>query len=812
MSESRLQDIMDRMFEERMLTKEYSDDEKLRAAYALNMCMVSISQIIDYDDLNILEQEYEGILNNLNIEMMPKEEALLKIIKQILDTITFFRIQDGDKQIVDREYQQRMKNAIWSAVPNFGMIVAGGNAVTMAISLASQVGISYMNYRRVKSENNLNYDKQMWQLQRSAIEQFNGLRRELFDTAWRLADIYEFPDEYRLTERQIKQYNDILMDVDEIRKYERLTSIKDRFIAYPPFWYHYGSTANHIARNMDLPLSSDARKVYSDEALNCFEQFWSSNKYPLLREDLIASACALEEIDLLDIQEDKDKISGLLKEAIRFSGESNDILELCAMAYLRLGMLEEAGDILRVLVNEEYNKTVNAQLLSAIYVNMITKNKSEYEAKYELLATRVNPDYLFKIPKDYSEFAELEKEFKTRQEEILKEQYNDVIKQYIKRVGIRFAKIIPDIRENETREDSYYSFDGLPQRMLDFEVVFKNNNQRKTEYLDRLSNCDYIGQIFDILNQMFDDMTELNTIRDWQTLHGVVENVILSLKDEINGLNRKLEVRDVSIEDLYRLFELPTILLKEFAKVLIKQIDFSILGMNQMMQYAKAETDLYNFCASHDISWNEYSPPNDDHRIAKIDRKTFSIDILGDEGKRYQKRQERCKKVEEILRNEENVRKFETISEKSAFYLKGSDEFRQYMDKHRSKCNSNILQNTIAVFDDKSLHNTDCLFTTDEIIPIIRGSVKTAIPYVCLSSGETRSRLLQAVALMYPNDVSSRVKVFALTAIAPGLVTLARGGMAMYDSKAIESVITKAQDIIDKICEIIIKDMQEESS
>ena len=208
-----------------------------------------------------------------------------------------------------------------------------------------------------------------------------------------------------------------MMDVDEIRKYERLTSIKDRFIAYPPFWYHYGSTANHIARNMDLPLSSDARKVYSDEALNCFEQFWSSNKYPLLREDLIASACALEEIDLLDIQEDKDKISGLLKEAIRFSGESNDILELCAMAYLRLGMLEEAGDILRVLVNEEYNKTVNAQLLSAIYVNMITKNKSEYEAKYELLATRVNPDYLFKIPKDYSEFAELEKEFKTRQEE-----------------------------------------------------------------------------------------------------------------------------------------------------------------------------------------------------------------------------------------------------------------------------------------------------------------------------------------------------------------------------------------------------------
>ena len=121
----------------------YDDKDKIRAAYALNMCMVSISQIIDYQDLYILEQEYDGILNNLNLEMMPKDKALLKIIKQILDTITFFRIEEGDKKFIDREYQQKMKDAIWKAVPNFGLIVAGGNPVSMAISLASQVGIGY---------------------------------------------------------------------------------------------------------------------------------------------------------------------------------------------------------------------------------------------------------------------------------------------------------------------------------------------------------------------------------------------------------------------------------------------------------------------------------------------------------------------------------------------------------------------------------------------------------------------------------------------------------------------------------------------
>lgn len=194
--------------------EEITAEAMKRAAYALNCCTVSVSQIIDYDDVYILEQEYENILNNLNLEVMPKDEALLDILKQLLNTITFFRIQEGDKAMLDKEYQHRMKNAIWSAVPNIGMIVAGGNWATAAVSLVSQVGIGYMNYRREKAQNQLDLEKQKWQLMRSAIEQFNGLRRELFDTAWRLADKYNFPDTYRITERQISIYNRILMEPD----------------------------------------------------------------------------------------------------------------------------------------------------------------------------------------------------------------------------------------------------------------------------------------------------------------------------------------------------------------------------------------------------------------------------------------------------------------------------------------------------------------------------------------------------------------------------------------------------------------------
>ena len=182
------------------------DLDPIKAAYALNLCSVSISQIIDYNDLNVLEQEYDAILNNINIEHMPNDESLLHILRQILDTITFFRLQEGDREIAELEYQHNIKNAIWSAVPNIGLIIATPNPIAMAVSLASQVGIGYMNYRKQKANNLLEKKKTDWQLQRSAMEQFNVLRRELFDTAWKVSKKYGFPDENRLTEKQNK-YN-----------------------------------------------------------------------------------------------------------------------------------------------------------------------------------------------------------------------------------------------------------------------------------------------------------------------------------------------------------------------------------------------------------------------------------------------------------------------------------------------------------------------------------------------------------------------------------------------------------------------------
>lgn len=384
---------------------EFDEIARMKAAYALNLCTVSVSQIIQYNDLRFMEREYEAILNNLNLEEYPKDDALLQILKQILDVVSFFRIQEGDKAMLEKEYRLRMKNAIWSAVPNFGIIIGGGNPVMIALSLAAQIGTGYMNYRKEKAQISLEHDKEEWKLQRSAMEQLHGLQRELFDTAWRLADTYNFKDKYRLTERQLKRYNDILDDDDCIRRYERLISIKDYFEAYPPFWYYLGHAANEAYQTTN-------DNFYCKEATDYFEHYLDIfHEFNLLREDQLAASCALEYCDLIS-EKDPEKKDWCINLAMQYSGGALDVMQLCAIAYLKNNKTEKACTLLRELINEEYNVDVNAKILSRIYVQSIIDSKShEAESQYRKLLDRAHDVSLYPLPDSVNNISDLQSSY-----------------------------------------------------------------------------------------------------------------------------------------------------------------------------------------------------------------------------------------------------------------------------------------------------------------------------------------------------------------------------------------------------------------
>ena len=507
--------------------KSICEHDQLKAAYALNLCTVSVSQIVDYKDLNVLEQEYELILNNLNLHNMPKDQALLHILRQILDTVTFFRIYEGDKMMLEKKYQQKIKNAILNTIPSFALI-AVGEPYTFAISMIASVGMGYMNYRKEKANILTEREEQEWTLQRSAIEQFNALRRELFDTAWRLSDSYEFDDKYRLTESQISQYNSILMDSIPLRKYERLNSIKDNFEAYPPFWYYLANAA------MDVVNVYKNETAFGDNisAINKYTQLAEQNyqKYldkdiDLLRNNYIRSACDLEYAALLldslpRIEENEKKlrlckINYLIDDAIKHCGSKLDILQIASIYYLKINKAEEATKHLRKLVIENYNTKTNSQLLSFIYLQETVFDTNKFipnTLKYKELVQFTDRTNL--IP-----WVDSEKE---------------LTKDHLRNINELFL--------NNQKNKLYSYFEAIVNTIFHKEIISYNKELYNRHYMD--ANDAFFEDTINAIKERDEEYKKLYSREDeWKRFTAELSGntIIISLNKHINKLLRSLD-------------------------------------------------------------------------------------------------------------------------------------------------------------------------------------------------------------------------------------------------------------------------------
>jgi len=732
--------------------------DQMQAAYALNLCAVSVSQIIDYDDIIVLEQEYETILNNLNLEHMPKDEALLDIIKNLLETIAFFRIQDGEKRFIEKDYQQKMKNAIWNAMPNPGALISTGlskGAVGLTVSLAASVGTAYMNYRKNRAEYQNEKEKQYWELKKAAMEQFQTLQQQLFETSWRLAEKYKFPDALRLTEKQIKQYDAILMDDDEVRKFERLDSIKHKFAAYPPFWYFFGNTANSISTSEHYGLDNNEKEYYHDYARKCFEYFSEINKYDLLREDGITASCYLEYIDFLDVKNDKELIEELLEKAVRSAGNSLDTLQLCAISYMKINAMDKAAYLLRQLVNEKYNEVTNAQLLSSIYVNQYIKTKKpEISSSYKLLGSRVNIKYLFPLSDNMRkpDPNALEEEFVEAQRKILRTKYKLVIKDFIKKYEAKINGIIPipDALEKQVPDEIYANKLSIRQERIDQVQLVLYSGTKGDRYRAFVQNISYSYEVLEVLNKMFASVCMLECMQDeyWQlNLQEEISKGIQSIREKLQESDRKLsdfnertyaDIQDITLKKLTG----------DFFVDLAKRIKESVDSKTEMRDFAIAELNLIEFCKKEGIKEPEllYASKDD---IAENETLSiyFTPDLIG---KSTIKQNERIKKNLAMMNEINNSREDIILNVNDIeFYTQEDPRMNRYFYNQKFK---GFRPKTLAVLDDRTKGDRDLLFTTEGLMPVIKGKVKKVVPYDRIKWSENTTKKELIMGVKYSNN------------------------------------------------------------
>ena len=370
--------------------------EKRKAAMALNLCATSISRILSSNDMEVLDVEYESILNNLNLQNMIKDEALLSTFKSILDTVTFYRLQDGDRKRAEVRYRQQLNNAIWSASSQGACILfaSASNPTPWAIVSGAIMAVgAFCNVKRARADATIAYDDEKWKLERSLIEQLHALRYSLFETSWRLADRYGFEDSWRLTIPQIEQYNKMLDEHDHAWRYFRLSQYQKNFEAYPYYWNELGESAFLAAIEKDRENPDPEWLVKAEAAFNSFV----SKDMGLLREDMIGVAARLRLLQVKYYRNSKSWVAALgdgveLVNAIKaLACSAPDLLMQGAVCLVSAyaeskekRYLDQAVELLEMVVGQEYDIPCSSRLLSKLYLM-----SADYNSKYEILEKRV---------------------------------------------------------------------------------------------------------------------------------------------------------------------------------------------------------------------------------------------------------------------------------------------------------------------------------------------------------------------------------------------------------------------------------------
>lgn len=422
--------------------------KKLKAACALNMCMVSLSQIVDYQNLEVLKMEYDSILNNLNLETVVKDEALLKALQAIMDACHFYILHARDKEILKKKQQARLKGALGNALGggNVIAIFGSGNPWAIAAGAAAMIGVAAVNYKSQRDKAKLENEIDEWQLERSALEQLHNLRRTLFETAWHFAEKYNYPDSYRLTEKQISVYNDIIRNPDPQTRYESLWLIRDNFKAYPMFWYYLGRAALETSDAFRPDANAGERKrqiaygagdrmlqeAYRKKAIDAYETFKKCHLgNELMREDVLAASAYLDHAQLCDPAKPLElyQIFDDVNRAYKLAPMDEEVVQSCAFRYLQLfelsGELKDlhseegrrllsdediasipkrAVECLRFLMNRDFNAEVNGRALSRLY--KLTDNHSEYLVVKSMVSRRCPLVYQCLFPWDAESFKE----------------------------------------------------------------------------------------------------------------------------------------------------------------------------------------------------------------------------------------------------------------------------------------------------------------------------------------------------------------------------------------------------------------------
>lgn len=245
----------------------------LRAEYdpqhtmlALNMAIVSVNRILTTQDRTVLDWEYENIINRLAIGNIEGDTEIRSLFDELLSFISGKRLRQEDLKRLKDSQKHREQEAYYRAMSKgFENVRAPENdslwgwVASMIVSAVSSAKTGDYDYQASKEQIHREISSESWKLTRQELEDCNRLQSTLLNLSWGLISKYHLPNEYRLTQENIREFLAAMEAQDPAKRLGRLRFIERKFKVYPPYWFFRADSA--------------MRAGNSQECRKCFDRF-----------------------------------------------------------------------------------------------------------------------------------------------------------------------------------------------------------------------------------------------------------------------------------------------------------------------------------------------------------------------------------------------------------------------------------------------------------------------------------------------------------------------------------------------------------
>ncbi|MBQ3456427.1 MAG: hypothetical protein IJG36_08320, partial [Synergistaceae bacterium] len=172
------------------------------------------------------------------------------------------RLKESQKQREQEAYYRSMSKGFerfGAPEDNPSKKTVWGWVANLFVSGVSSVGTGYYDYHASKEQIHREISSESWKLTRQELEDCNRLQSTLLNLSWGLISKYHLPNEYRLTQENIREFLAAMEAQDPAKRLGRLSFIERKFKVYPPYWFFRADSA--------------MRAGNSQECRKCFDRF-----------------------------------------------------------------------------------------------------------------------------------------------------------------------------------------------------------------------------------------------------------------------------------------------------------------------------------------------------------------------------------------------------------------------------------------------------------------------------------------------------------------------------------------------------------